>query len=472
MIWLTVSQITSRLIRGVIIIYAARVLGAAEYGAFSYALGLAAFFTIFADIGIVQILTREVAKKPERRSHYFVTSLWIKSALLLGTAFVVIFIAPHFSKIEAAKALIPFVALITIFDGIRELSLAFLRAREKMEMEAFVTILTNLAITAAGFIILMYSHSAKALAFSYATSAGIGALIAIALLREEFKKIFTHLDRSLIRPIIISSIPFVFISGLGAFALNTDMVMLGWWRSAEEIGFYAAAQKIIQILYTLPSILASATFPTLSRFIGQEKTAEARVLMEKIISLAFMIATPIAIGGVILSKPIILLIYGAEYAPAIIVFRILITTTVMVFPAALSYNLILAHDKQTKALWFVALGSMGNIVFNTLLIPTYGIVGSAVSTIVAQLLNNIFLWQTVKRISPFETIKYLKKIIFASLIMGAFSLFLNGLHMHVIANVIVSALLYFGVLYALKEELLEEAMSMFSKARVTSSSSV
>ncbi|PIY59464.1 flippase, partial [Candidatus Wolfebacteria bacterium CG_4_10_14_0_8_um_filter_37_11] len=48
----------SRLIRAAIIIYAARVLGAAEYGIFSYVLSFAGFFTIFADLGVSPLMTR------------------------------------------------------------------------------------------------------------------------------------------------------------------------------------------------------------------------------------------------------------------------------------------------------------------------------------------------------------------------------------------------------------------------------
>ncbi|MEK7574274.1 MAG: oligosaccharide flippase family protein, partial [Patescibacteria group bacterium] len=42
--WLSLSQIGSRFFRAIIIIYAARVLGAAEYGIFAYVLAFAGFF--------------------------------------------------------------------------------------------------------------------------------------------------------------------------------------------------------------------------------------------------------------------------------------------------------------------------------------------------------------------------------------------------------------------------------------------
>ena len=44
--WLSVSNFGGRIIKAVIIIYAARVLGTAGYGVFSYALTLASFLTL------------------------------------------------------------------------------------------------------------------------------------------------------------------------------------------------------------------------------------------------------------------------------------------------------------------------------------------------------------------------------------------------------------------------------------------
>ena len=205
--WLSIGQIASRLIRAVIIIYSARVLGAAEYGIFSYALGLAGFFTIFADIGINQTLTREMAQKPERLSNYFSTAFWIKIFLFLITAALVMVVAPHFSKIEKIASIIPFVALIVIFDGLREFTLSLFRAREKMEFEAMATLLTNAAITALGFAALYFSTTSQSLTFSYAIATGIGALASIIILKTEFKKVINFFDKNLIKPLFSTAWP-------------------------------------------------------------------------------------------------------------------------------------------------------------------------------------------------------------------------------------------------------------------------
>jgi O-antigen/teichoic acid export membrane protein len=454
--WLSVSQVGSRLIRAVIIIYAARILGAAEYGVFSYALGLAGFFTIFADIGISQILTREIVQKPEEKKSYFSTAFWIKIFLLAITALIVIGVAPYFSKIEAAKILMPFIAIIVIFDGLREFSLALFRAREKMELEALVNIVTNIAITFFGFVVLQMAAGSKSLTLSYAFSVAMGFTVALVIARKQFANIFTHFQKSLIKPILNSAYPIALLGFLGVFMLNTDIIMLGWWRSAEEIGYYSAGQKIIQLLYTLPAILATSTFPVLSRFVSNKENDKIKALMEKAMSVAFFIAVPVFVGGVVLAKPLIGFVYGQEYLPATSAFQILLFTPFFIFPQIFLGNFILAHNEQRRLKLPVALGSVGNIAFNALMIPAYGIVGSAIATNIAQFLNVGLTWRVAKKINYFSTLRYLKKIIASAIIMGIFSLILNKIGANVIINMVLSAGIYFGALYLLREKILEE----------------
>ena len=454
--WLTAGQIGSRFIRAAVIIYAARILGASEYGLFSYALGLAGFFTIFADVGINSILTREVSQKPEKASEYFATSFWIKSALLIGTCLLILFIVPYFSKIDDAIIIIPFVAILTFFDNLREFTLSFFRGKEKMETEAVVNILMNIIITLSGFFILSYIATAKAITLTYATSAGIGALLAVLFLRKEYVKIFSHYNRSLVKPIIQAALPIAILSLFGVFMLNIDMVMLGWWRSAEEIGFYSAAQKIVQVLYIVPAIIAAGIFPALSRFSGKGEKEKTSNIMESAIAGAFFIALPLAVGGILLAKPIIQLIYGIEYLPAVPAFQILVATVLFVFPGTLFGNFVIAHNEQKKYAKYVAGAAIGNVLFNALLIPVFGIVGASLGTIIVQFGYNSLVWGMVKKINNFHTLRNIKKIIISSIIMGIVSVFLNRFGMNIILNIIISGSAYLLLLFLFKEPLILE----------------
>lgn len=460
--WLSFSEVATRLIRGIIVIYAARILGAAEFGVFSYALGLAGLFTIFSDIGIIQILTRELAQKPEERYRYFATAFVIKSVLLTLTALAIAFLAPLFSIATAIK-LMPLMALLVFFDGLRDFSTGFFRALEKMEIQASVTIITNITIVVAAVIALWYYGTSTAMAATYVLGAGVGALTAVVLLKKEYRKVWRSFDKTLVRQILSYSWPLLFMGMLGSFMLNTDNVMIGWFLGEVDVGLYAAAQKVVQVLYVLPAILATAIFPTISRYVAENDNARIKNIIQKGLVMVFMIAIPIVVGGIILAKSLTLFLYKEEYLSSVISFRILLLTVLLAFPGIIIGNLGLAYNRQKDFAKYVGLAAFANAVGDAIFIPIFGIAGSAAVTVAAQLITNGFQWRLIKKINNFYTFRYLKKITAAACLMGIATLILDYWGVHVILNIGISALIYLVMLYMFKESALQELIMTVRK---------
>ena len=166
-----------------------------------------------------------------------------------------------------------------------------------------------------------------------------------------------------------------------------------------------------------------------------------------------------------LSGPLIKLVYGDQYLPTVPVFQILIFTVLIIFPATLIGNSLLAYHKQKKLAVYMGIAATGNIVFNAILIPFYGIIGAAIATIATQLLSNSLSWRLMKKINNFYTFRHLKKIIICALAMGIFSLIFNKLGVSVIINIILSAGIYFSALYLIKEKLLDEIKGLVRLVR-------
>ena len=454
--WLSFAQIVTRIFRAIILIYAARAMGADGYGVFSYALGLAGFFTAFADIGVTQIVTREAAKKPEKRSEYFATAFWMKSILLLIAGAAIWLLAPHFSNVAAADILLPFVALLTISDGIQNYTVSYFRSEEKMQTEAAVVSTTNLSIMVLGFIALSFSSAPQIFMYAYVGSSVVGTLLAVYILRHEFRHIIANTRKFLMKPIIQAALPIAFSSLFGVFMLNADYVVLGWIRTATEIGYYAAAQKIVQLLYVLPSIMATGIFPTISRLVHAGDHARVRSVTEKTMLAMLAVAVPITIGGIVLSAPLIDLIYGQAYAPATLALQILMATLIFVFIGNVLGNLLFAYDKQKETAIYVSIAAVLNVVLDLLLAPRFGIYGVSAGTLAVQFVYITSMLKLTKKTNPIKIFPYLKKITAAAIVMGVLSWGLNAWHVNVILNVILSAGVYVGLLYAFKENLVQD----------------
>jgi len=180
-------------------------------------------------------------------------------------------------------------------------------------------------------------------------------------------------------------------------------------------------------------------------------------------AVVFLIAIPLATGGTILGRNIIDFLFGGEYSPSVSAFQILIFTVLLVFPATLIGNYILAYDKQKKLAPNTAIGALSNIILNSLLIPPFGIVGAATATVSANLIYHSLNWRLAKKINNFYTLRYLPKIIASAIIMGMAAFLLNQLGLPLLINIFISAGVYLGALYLLKEEILEEILTLFRK---------
>ncbi|MCL4406289.1 MAG: flippase [Patescibacteria group bacterium] len=451
------GQTLGRLLRAGIIIYAARVLGAGNWGALENALSISAFFVIFADLGINSLLIRESNKKPEEQKTYLATSLLIKITLVAVLALLMNLFAGKLSHLPGAVALMPIVALVFIFDSLRDLGTALSRAIEKMEIEAAANVITNLFIVVLGFVALRHFGTNQSFAIAYAIGAGLGAVAVFIPLRGYFQKIWKHVDKRLIKSIIFSAWPFGLVSLLGIVMINTDVMILGLMSTAEQVGFYSAAQKPIQFIYIIPSLLSAAFLPSLSRLAGkEEKISHFRDRIEQGVKATLFVAIPATIGGAILAKPIMLLLYGPAYLSGTTSFFILCLTFIAVFPSALIVNAAFAAGSQKEFVIYSFLGIFGNIVLDILLIPAFGIAGAALATLLNQVFVNAYVWRKMKQMTRFTILPHLQKIIPAGLLMGitCYAGLQSGLP--VLINIAFSGGVYLGILWLFKENLFKK----------------
>lgn len=463
--WLFSGEIISKLLKMAIVIYAARVLGAENWGIFSYTITFAAFFMMFSDIGLSPILTREVAKNPEKREQFISTAFFIKIILLLSSLMLIIAVAPFIIKFEQSKSLLIFVIFIFLFDALQDFGFSLNRALEKMEKEALIKITNNLFTAFFGFVLLKISPSIYSLAYAYIIGSMAGFFLVCWALKSYIKNLLTNFTKNLIKPIIWTAWPFALLGLFGAITLNIDTIMIGWWKNASDIGFYSAAQKPIQFFYIISNIFAAAIFPTLSKF-AQQNTGKFKQLLEKSLISIFLLAVPLTLGGIILSGNIILLLFGGAYNSSIDIFKILMLTILITLPAAILNGAILAYDKQKKFINFMVLGTIANVLLNYLLIPIYGVMGAAVATVISQLTANSFMWFSMKKINYFTILPHLKKIIAASIAMAIFSVSLKYANINFIINIILSATIYLGALIVFKEPILKELKNIIQPKNI------
>ena len=395
--WLFSSKITGHALRAIVVIYAARVLGTAGFGTASYALSLAGIFMVIADMGMGSILTKEIIQNPEKRERQFATAFSLRSLLSIISFCAIIAIGPFITRIPEAVALLPLAALTLIFDSMRNLAIAFIHAKEKMEWDAGLMLFTNLATVTIGIGILMVYATPAGMLYGYAIGSAAGLFVAFFALRGHLKRLIINFDRIIALDLLKQSLPLAFMGLMSGTMLNVDVIMIGWWKGAAEVGLYAAAQKPIQIAYGFAIVAGGSLLPALSR-VAREDKARFRSVLREVMKPVIAISAGISLICVLFAKELLILAYGPEYAAAAGTFTILALTIAINTPIIIGFNAIIAAGKQNIYIWSAPVEAVSNMALNALLIPRIGIEGAALSTLVTQLVVNAYLWSKIRKL--------------------------------------------------------------------------
>jgi len=163
----------------------------------------------------------------------------------------------------------------------------------------------------------------------------------------------------------------------------------------------------IQVLYIVPTIVQWSTLPVLSRFANKDNQ-KFRTTFERALGIIFLLSVPLAIGGRY-GHGDHDFVYGPQYIAGGMAFTILMITILFDYPAIFISSAIFAYNEQRSLIISSAIGGIMNVLLDLAFIPKFGIVGSAVATLIAQILSNAYLWYKMKSVNYFTILPALRK---------------------------------------------------------------
>ncbi len=454
--WLFSGQAIGRVLRAILIIVAARVLGATNWGVFAYAMSLTATFTVLSDIGINALLVRENNRNSKLITKYLATGLVVKLSLIFALSVFIALFQNIIVRVPGAIIFIPLIIIIFILDSLRNFVSALARSLERMDIEARGQIVTNASIVGFGLLFLSICPTSGALVLSYVVGTFIGLMAIFIPLRNYFRGLIKEFNRKLVKEIIVSAWPFGMVSLMGIIMINTDILVLGAMTSSTEIGLYAAAQKPVQLLYLIPSLLVAAFFPTLSREAGDIN--QFRATLEKGLRSVYLFAIPLSIGGVLAARSVISFLYGPEFSMSYLSFALLSLTFLFVFPLSFFTSALFAQNKQKSFYGYLAIGVLMNVILNIIFIPYIGIAGCALATLIVQILLFIYGITMLKKTLSFRVFPDIGHIIICAFVMGLIVVALLFIQAHAFIVIGAGFMSYLLMLMVLREPTLAQVV--------------
>ncbi|MBN8704664.1 MAG: flippase [Bacteroidetes bacterium] len=399
----TGAEAISRLAMFYVILMLTSKMGAEGYGAWSSVYSFLSLFIVVADLGLNLVLVRDVSQSPGLFALY--SRKLLRAKLFLSITFGCLAIGTSYfmSWTVAEQNLVYLMTGFLVTGTWVEFLQHLLWSKDDQRIESVIKTGNRLLVACASVIGILQNSMELALLYSI-----IANLLTVAFgwirvyqhktvkLNQSEKFVFSW------REVWAKALPVSLTAFLVVLYLRVDVVMLKAFRGdLAEIGQYTAVMKIQDLIHTFSVIAMAALFPTLNRLWVKERR-NLPDLISKLLKFILLFTTAVAAGGFLTANDLLPFIFGSQFPDAASFARILWWGLIPMGMNLVFLNLLLIAGKTKLNLVFTLISVAVNILINLLLIPSYGAVGAAWATLIAEWVLWILLFVNLRSIVAFK----------------------------------------------------------------------
>jgi O-antigen/teichoic acid export membrane protein len=218
--------------------------------------------------------------------------------------------------------------------------------------------------------------------------------------------------------ILRSGLPFGVISLFLTIAFSIDTVMLSWFETDAAVGWYNVAYGLVQSIPFFFTGFSKAILPSLSKTYVFDPI-EVNRWYRTSIKFILIVSLPIAVGGMILSIPLIRFLYTDEYLPSAIALKVLIWDIPFLMFTSFGGNITTIVNEERAAARIYGINTLANVILNLIAIPRFGVIGASLVTVVTDFVGALQFHFFLKRKMDLPDITgILIRAVAASTIMG------------------------------------------------------
>ncbi len=399
-----------------------KTLGAHDYGIWSQVQVTIGLVFGFAGLGLPFAMTRFLAAKTSREEiqeeFYSVFSLVFLSTLIVSIILMALadFFAGAF--FEGATDIVRITGLIILVHSLNWVYLNFFRTFRQMKKYSIFMIADNygqigliayLALSGYGLFSVVLAVLAIRVAIFFFLFFFINSQIRIRSPR--FSRIREYLAFSL--PTIPGLISAWFVG-------SSDRYVIGYFLGAASIGVYSAGYTLGSAAFIMVRIFSFVLPPTLSRLYDEGRIDEVKTHLSYSLKFLLLIIIPFIFGAVVLSKQVLLLFSTPQVVTQGYYVVPLVALAILLLCFCEPFGAVLTLVKKTKISGIAyTLAALVNLGLNILLVPIWGILAAAITTIIAySLLLGINVYYSRKEFSFDMNWRFIAKSLIASLAMS------------------------------------------------------
>ena len=382
--WIALGDFSGRGFSFITSIYLARTLGSEFYGLIIIAISILGYCTWFADLGLVNVAVREVAKQPEKRlfraREIFNMKVFLGITVLIASLLIVSNLEIEHQKrsvlLGYLYSLIPYAILMEWYYNGRQ---QFGKAAASKALNGFVYLI---------LVFLLVHKPEDVTLVPYIYIAGISSAALLLGFFSLFEKPFPLPSRGI--NIYTDLLKTSSILGVGWFFTQLVQllppILIGVFLTLSDAGIYGAAYRILLIIMLLDRVFVNILLPNLSAvWVNNKSLAKQQInLVLKLIIVGGSLVTALVILN---SEEIISLLFGPKFVQSGIILKYLSPFIFFTFLNSLfSFGLIAIGKDNDYLLSNVIGGSISAI-----LILIFTSIGTPVSVAIAVSLSELVI---------------------------------------------------------------------------------
>jgi O-antigen/teichoic acid export membrane protein len=393
------ASLVSQVIGFAALAIVARRTGAANLGAYTFALLLATYVNFFASLGVDYLAMRDIAQ--DRGS---VGSILGETLVLQGFLSTVLYIAlvaaaPLLAANHEVQRLIPIMGL-TLLTSTFTLDWALLALGRSRSVALWR--LVGQVVYAA--LVPAFVIKGESGIFHYAWLNILGIVITSVgliwvLARVADGKPHVSAPRDLMRR-LRRSIPFGYSLVMIQIYTGVSTLMLGYLDSTASVGVYAVASKLPWALITFANLWLNVFFPHTAQRLVADPRGFA-IDLGRVVTATIVLAAAATVGAILCAGTLMATMFGSSFQSASAPFALLSSAAALVLLQANFSNVLLAGGSQRYYAAVMTIAAAAVVLLNLLLIPALGTVGAATSSLCAELgITALTLMGVRRRIGP------------------------------------------------------------------------
>jgi O-antigen/teichoic acid export membrane protein len=302
--------------------------------------------------------------------------------------------------------------LVSLFQGAISSSI---QGRGKMGINSTGDFIDNVTCTIVQVFMVFFGFGVAGLAGGFVAGMFAGSLVRLRFFDLHFVKFrWSH-----IKSLAKFSFFIFLITGGSLVLLNSDAIMIAHYMSDADVGVYRIALQFTTLATFTTTALRSTLWPKVSYWGKNGDTELIELSLSRALTYSLLLAIPMFAGGTLLGDKLLYFFYGNDFAQGYTAMVILFIMQIVVIFHSFFSAYISALDHPDDLLKITVFTAVANVLLNAVLIPSIGIAGAAIATLVTLGVSSILtVWVLSKMIKIQVEVDSLLNIIKASIIMS------------------------------------------------------